>query len=373
MDIIRSLTLMFFASSLPLGANQAAIITTHEIADIEKKIKAHCQLQQRMGWVVGAAFGIIDGDRHYIFTCGLKKQGTKNLIGTKTLFQIGSLSKPFSASLFLRAQQKKKISLGTPISIATRRPVTVGQVLSHTSGYGRFGWNMQIEKGASRQDLLKLLSARSQSIPGKIFDYHNVVFSLVEESLSKALNMSFGKAMEQEIFKPLGMTDATIGIGPFLKKSDRAWPHERAKNGRLIPSKAYSSRYHETVVSSAGINAHITDMFKFLRLQLGLCPSVITPSELSSTHQKIISAKDADRWFRTRFNGDFSCHYGYGWRIVATKNEEIIFHGGWLQGFVSFLGFSPQKKRGIVVLTNSESSFALSTGMDFLEGRFDGS
>ncbi len=334
------------------------------------RLQRHCQQEISKESTIGAAIAVVEnGEIAFIKSFGFLKKNEPLLVNNDTVFQVGSTSKPFSASLFAIALKQKLINLDTPVKLTTRGPqiVKARHILSHTSGFSRNSWNFHIENSnISRSQLLNLFSKKSQEIPGKIFDYHNVAFSLIEELLQNAFGMPFERAMEEKLLKPLDMARTTIGFHKFKQQSNRAWPHERSKNGKFSPSNEYSYRYHNLVASSAGMNASINDMAKFLKLQLGHFPQVINQNDLMLLHSPVCSAPDAVRWFRNRIKRDFSCHYGYGWRILIHGNEKIVFHGGWLKGFASLIAFSSTRNKGIVVLSNTESSFAFSTAIDFL-------
>ena len=83
-------------------------------------------------------------------------------------------------------------------------------------------------------------------------------------------------------------------------------------------------------------------------------------------HEPLILAPDAKAWLREVIKAPFESFYGYGWRVLEKGGERIVFHGGWVGGFCSFIGFLPKDRVGIVVLNNSESPYALKTGMNFL-------
>lgn len=322
--------------------------------------------------LIGAAVAVIDqGEITFIKSFGVRKKGEPGLVDNDTVFQVGSTSKPITASLFAIARKQKLVTFDSPVSIGKTISASTKakHLLSHTSGFGRIGWNWQIEHGKSRNQLIELLAKRTQAQPGQTFDYHNFAYSLVEELLQKSFNLPFKAALERHLLLPLGMTRTTVGFNQFEIQTNRAWPHEFTSKGECVPSTSYSRLYHDTVVSAAGINSSISDMAKFLKLQFGQYPHLAAIGDLEPFYTPVVEAPDAKRWFKNRVQGDFSSHYGYGWRILKRGNDQLVFHGGWLKGFASVLAFSPKSRRGIVVLANSESGFAFSTAIAFFEGR----
>lgn len=336
------------------------------------QLERHIQNEISKGTIVGTAVAVIEnGEVSFIKAYGVCKKGEPARITTDTVFQLGSTSKPFTGSLFAIAAKQNRISLNSPTGIkGVRIDTQARHLLSHTSGFSRVGWNWQIEHGTSRSRLVDLFMKKTQGQPGQVFDYHNVAFSLLEELLQQAFSAPFNQAMKQHLLRPLGMTRTTVGFSEFKTQNNRAWPHEHTPKRQLVPSSTYSFRYHESVASSAGINASINDMAKFLKLQLGQNPTLIESDDLAPFFAPVVVAPDAVRWFKNRVKGDFTCHYGYGWRVLKRGDDQVVFHGGWLKGFTSAIAFSPKARRGIVVLSNAESFFSLHTIIDFFEGKF---
>ena len=66
--------------------------------------------------------------------------------------------------------------------------------------------------------------------------------------------------------------------------------------------------------------------------------------------------------------------YGLGWRILKAKNQpgkDLIFHGGCINGIVSFAGFIPSEDVGIVIMLNQKFKVALESGIEFWGEFFD--
>lgn len=327
---------------------------------------------RKHGHVIGASVAVVEhGKIAFIKSFGYRKKGQSELVELDTVFQWGSLSKPVTASLFAIAQKQNRITWETPVTIdgLTLLDTEARHLLNHTSGFSRAGFNWHIENGKSRAQIIEVLRKKNRAQPGMLFDYHNFAFSLTQELVEKGFGQTFGDALKNYLFIPLGMKSASVSFSAFSKEKNRAWPHELDKKGVAYPSADYSYRYHEVVPGSAGVNSNIKDAASFLMLQLGLQPHVLSASELSVLHAPQIEAKDAEPWFKGLLKDDYSCHYGYGFRILKREKEPLVFHGGWVKGFRSIMMFSPQNQRGIIILSNVENNFGFKTAVEFLEGR----
>jgi beta-lactamase class C len=323
---------------------------------------------------IGSSIAVVDhGEVVFMKSYGVRKKGESAKVDFDTVFQLGSISKPITASLVELANKQNLLSLDTPVRLrdGSLLPKTkVRHILSHTSGYARKGWNWKIEAGWPRDKLLKELSGCEQDELGQRFDYHNVAFSLIEDMLADAFKMPFHDALKRFLLTPLGMTRTTIGFEDFKKQKNRAWPHEQRRRKRKLkwqPCRRYSHAYHASVASAGGVNSSIRDMARFLQFQMGAFPKVATLDDLSKLYTPAVQAPDAKAWFKHELQGNLKSFYGYGWRIIEINGERLVYHGGWLHGFMSFMAFSPKDEIGIVVLNNSESSFGLSTAIHFFK------
>lgn len=336
------------------------------------RLDHHMQSAIKKGSLIGAAVAVVEnGHVAFIKGYGNRKKGQLETVDGDTVFQFGSLSKSITASLFAVGMKQNKLSLDAPvIADGWILPhVHARHVLNHTSGFSRAGFNWQIEQGRPRGVIKAHLKKKHQRPSGASFDYHNFVYSLIEDVIENAYQDSFPKLLTHHVLRPIGMSSATVGYAPFNAVRNRAWPHELDKKGRPLASDSCSYRYHDAVVSSGGINGSIKDASRLLLLQLGHLPSVLSSADLAEFHSPQVLAPDAQGWFKNKFVEDYTTYYGYGFRIVKKQSETLVFHGGWVKGFRSIMMFSPQNKRGIVILSNVENREAFDTAVDFMSGK----
>ena len=103
-------------------------------------------------------------------------------------------------------------------------------------------------------------------------------------------------------------------------------------------------------------------MIEFAKLSFGYRPEIISQKTLESIYRPIIANKDLYKWnVKFPFNKNkIESYYALGWRIFKIKdapNKELIFHGGYLKGIRTFIGFVPSKEITIIILTNQNSTF----------------
>ncbi|MBH1989093.1 MAG: beta-lactamase family protein [Myxococcaceae bacterium] len=316
------------------------------------ELDAHIQNQLRRGQFVGASVAVVEnGEISLVRSYGLIKKGKSNAVNEDTIFQIGSISKPMSATLAALLEQKEQLSIESS---------DARYILSHTTGYSRSGWNKKIESGTGRSSLIEQLSRTTHRAPGIYYDYHNVAFSQIEEMIESATRFPFEYAMKKNLFEPLKMDRTSIGSSNFRNIKNMAWPHVPYRKG-FTPSSNFSHFYHDNVPSAAGVNSTGRDMAEYLKFML-------THKELGKLWEPYVRTAHSDAVFRAFKFRKPKTFYGYGFRRMEDLNDEIlVFHGGWVKGFRSFIAFNPDKKLGIVILANAETSFPYKTAFWFME------
>lgn len=363
--LICILTLLLFSLCPTFAAN-----LSEPIKQLTQQIKRLIKTKK----IPGCAIAIVEQDKIvYMKAFGVRKMAKgkrREPINLDTVFQLGSISKPITATLIAILQKRGTLNIDQPARVHLpwiSSNTTPRHLLSHTSGYIRTGWNNKIEANTPRITLVRDLSAHPQSMPGETFDYHNLAFSLLEDILMHATKSPFENLLQRYLFTPLGMTSTSCGYRPFERNQNKAWPHQITKKGALVPSSTLSQFYHAHVPSAGGMNANIRDMANFLLLQLNGQANLIDEEDLTIFHTPTTATKDALTWFRNEAAGiKVNAWYGLGWRIVDIDDRRIVYHGGWLKGFKNFMAFLPDRKVGIIILHNSEGNFSKNEAIRFL-------
>ncbi len=348
----------------------------HATADVKvavQKLNGRVtSVMQRKG-TPGLAVGVVSGGK-VLFAkgYGVKNLDTKAPITPKTVFQLGSVSKALSGTLVGILVHMGKLNLNTtlknylPHYTFGHEAITLSHVVTHTTGIPRKGFNALIESEKKTRDEIHTQIARTplSEDPG-VYDYHNAVFSLIDPIIERNLGIDFESALKTYLFDPLGMTSSSASHDALLACHDRAFPHKKAKMGH-VACKSYRTGYYE-VKPAGGINSNLEDMLKFLNAQLGYEPSTLNKTTLSLIHTPRTHAKDI--FLRNPINKKRfkASSYGIGWRVLDYKGYKIVFHGGWLKGFINIMAFIPEKDVGIVILQNAETSAPWVITMNFLD------
>jgi beta-lactamase class C len=314
--------------------------------------------------VPGGAYAIVQGDRivklgHY----GVRVVGERATVNPDTVFRLASVSKTFAGVSLVQAQQASQLQLQQPLStyvpeMVLRTPeltksLTLEQVVSHSSGFWAHAFEDLIEANQTPAQIMPRLRELSPVCPlGRCYSYQNVFFGLLGNALERATGQPYDQLLQQRLFRPLGMQSASVGLAPLLASRNKALPHERGGKGwRTVKPKANFYR----VSSAAGVNASARDLALYLQAMLGGRPEVLSGDLLQQLQQPLTRVQGKPRgevWQQFKHT---SLWYGRGWRMVQYNQQRLYYHGGVVDGYRPYIGYSPDAGYGLVLLTNAEA------------------
>lgn len=302
---------------------------------------------------------------------GVRTIGKDDKIDANTVFQLGSISKPIAATLATMLEEKGKLNVEDPViqylpdfTLNNKSDPTtfkVKNVLSHTSGVPRNGFNNLIENFTPYPEILSAIQQIRARTPGQKYDYHNAVYSLIGKITEKVTSLSFAEALRNYLTHPLQMKSTTATYEGLMQNINRASPHTRNGKGALCACEPYSQGYY-AVSPAGGINSSVHDMAIFLKAQMGGHTNVLSRNVITKMHTPIIPTTN---YLGRGRSSDPS--YGLGWRIINYADQKLVYHGGWLKGFTNFLAFMPEQELGIVVLHNGDTKFSSRLAQGFFD------
>lgn len=334
--------------------------------------------------LAGLAFAIVeDGKITVIHPLGQKSVETQKPLTENSVFPIASLSKAFASLLMLKLEEEGKININTPVveilpdfklaSDDATKGFTIAKLFQHRSGLPSFAYDTLVETGWSESEIYNVLDQVTPVTPfDEKFDYQNVFPGLFGWIAEKVTNKTLNELFSQEIFTPLGMASASIGEDGTtssdstirglwqklkIKFSDRVDQHY------LLPSfKSHTIKGGNPAIyrfpTSRGVNASITDMAKWLQFWLngGTTQSgsrLVSEAGLAKLQEKLthVGAPQGGRLFPKGRVTDI--YYGMGWYIHDYGNiKRVLAHMGGMTGTRSLIAYVPEKKIGLVILSN---------------------
>lgn len=351
-------------------------VTSENLVAALRKIEAHIQNNVKNKVIPGCAIAVVHNNKVIFMNgYGVRTVGRPEKIDSDTVFQLGSVSKPIAATLASVLEQKGLINLDDPVrnylpnftlkGLSNPNNVRIKNLLSHTTGVPRHGFNNLIETFEPYPKIIRALQTTPMIAPvGKRYDYHNAMYSLIGEIAETATQKTFPEALSSNLLKPLKMTRTSATLEDLIRTQNRATPHTRMKKGGLRPATPYSSGYY-SVAPAGGINSSARDMATFLKAQMGAFPEIISHRALRRIQTPQIpthNVLNAESGAKSK-----NPSYGLGWRILEFADQKLVYHGGWVKGFTNFVAFLPEEQLGIVVLHNGDTRFSSRTAVKFFE------
>ncbi len=298
---------------------------------------------------VGIVAGLIDEQGRTVVSHGKLGHDDDRELDGKTVFEIGSVSKVFTATLLADAVLRDKVGLDDPVQtllpdsvrVPTRddTAITLYHLATHTSGLIRMPTNFAPADPTNPfadytvEQMYEFLSGTElTAAPGENATYSNYGTGLLGHALALQAGSDYETLVRKRIAGPLKMKETRITLPPKLAKR-LAQGHDAA----LEPAANWDI---PTLAGAGALRSTVDDMLRFLAANLGLTKSPISDA-LQETHLQ-----------REEFGGP-QMHIGLGWLIRQEHDRTIHFHNGGTGGYHSFVGFDKEHKLGVVVLSNS--------------------
>ena len=356
---------IFFSHNLLLFAKIPPDSTAH-LAKVINRYEAFFREIMEDWDIPGAAVAIIKDDKIvYIKGRGIHEVGQHKKVDIHTIFRLASVSKGFASVLTgllvedgILRWDDKVVKYLPEFSLKNKKVtsnLTIRHILSHSSGLPAHTFTNLLEEDIPLSDIyLKLKDVSPIAPAGKVYSYQNVLYSLIGDIIKSATGKGYEELVTERIFLPLGMYDTSLGKESFVKSTNHTMPHIR-QNFEWTTTDVKKAYY--TVSPSAGVNASILDMARWLRAMMGGSPEIISSKVIQQVIKPAVTTPQEKRKYRWR-DRLHDAHYGLGWRIYDYAATKIVYHGGWVEGFRAEIGFIPDEKIGIAVLLNCESMVA---------------
>jgi len=332
-----------------------------EAADLKTKIDRAVQHLITEKKCVGLVVGTVQGDRTNVFGYGRVSLDSDRAPDGETVYEIGSITKTFTALMLADMAEKGLVKLDDPIrlylpadvKVPTRKgkEITLLHLATHTSGLPRVdasgrrrlkailaGNIANPYKSYEAKDLYRFLSTYELTRDiGAGNEYSNLGMGLLGHLLARRANMSYEQLLVKRICDPLGMKSTRITLSAELR-------------GRLATAYVTTSmpavNWDFDVLAGCGaIRSTANDMLRYLSAHLGLLKSPLQAA-MNACHE--VRCKTEDK----------SMDQALGWIIFndADRKTKEIWHNGGTLGYRCYTGFVREAKAGVVVLSNCGSA-----------------
>ncbi len=309
----------------------------------------------------GAAIAVVyDSTIVYVKGFGLKSTAAQDSVDEHTVFRIASLSKCFASFLTGILVEDSVISWNDAVitflpkfelkSKTETRKLTIGHVLSHTTGLPYHAYTNMVEEGSSLDSMLSWLKhINLASEVGQTYSYQNVAYSIIGKVIEAETGKTYEAQMVDRVFNPLNMKTASIDYASIMQNKNIAKPH-KLKKRKWIPATITDTYYN--VAPAGGVNASITDMAKWMVALLGNRQDIISEETLDQLYKPYVKAPSKNRNYG-RLHRLSNSYYGLGWRVLHYPADTLIYHGGYVNGYRSEIAVNPKEKIAVCILANA--------------------
>jgi CubicO group peptidase (beta-lactamase class C family) len=314
----------------------------------ESALQALLKARVDSGRGVGMVVGTVDADgKKAIAAYGNPGPGSLPL-DADSVFEIGSITKVFTAILLADMADRGEVALDDPIAkylpptvrVPERsgRKITLLDLSTQTSGLPRMPDNFKPADPRNPYadytvaQLYEFLSRHElRRDPGELFEYSNLGVGLLGHVLSLRARKSWEALVKDRVLDPLDMDHTAITLTPWMKQH-LVKGHDQ--KGNVV------SNWDIAVLGGAGaLRSTMNDMLKFARANLQ------TRGRLQQVMQRTHAARASA--------GNQYAFIGMNWIIRRLDGQDVIWHNGGTGGYRTWMGFDKQKGLAAVVLTNS--------------------
>jgi len=350
------------AHTIPNSHVRLAALSTDARKDVDyASIDSRLQRLSQQHSMVGLAVGIVENGRiTFLKGYGETEAGSSEPVTPDTIFRWASVSKGVAATMVTKLAEQGKVNLNGPVAsyvpslklpAGAENRATVGDMLSHRLGLYRNAYDNKLEEGQDTKVLRESLSQLNLICPpGTCWSYQNVAYDGASELVERVTQEPYENAIKQNLFDPIGMTEASVSMNGLTGAKSWARPHDAARH----PIKLTDAYYR--VPAAGGVNSNIKDMALWMLAQMGEMPDVLSPQVLNTIHASLVKTPGERGRMRKFLERLGEADYGYGWRSYEYAGHHIVGHRGGVAGYRSLILFDPQKKSGVVALWNSNTS-----------------
>ncbi len=331
-------------------------------AEIRELLAERIDDQKRsVGIVVGV---IAAGERRVVSYGRLTADDPRELDGD-TVYEIGSITKVFTAILLADLAEEGAVKLETPVqrllgpdvSVPTRNgaEITLLHLATHSSGLPRLPSNMRPANAANPYadytvaQLNEFLSSYElERDIGEAVEYSNLGAGLLGHALALSQETDYDTLVSARLLEPLGMADTSITLSSSQQ--------ERLAIGHSVQLRPVANWDLPTLAGAGALRSTVNDMLTFVEANLGLVESPLHAA-MAVTHAPRRDFAPPDM------------RIGLGWVTRRGHGRELHWHNGGTGGYRSFLGFDLESQTGVVVLSNSGDSVD-DLGFHLLDSRY---
>lgn len=355
----------------PAPATAASGVTTAAAYNLEADVTRTMKLFD----VPGIAIAVVkDGKVIAAQGFGVRKLGAPEKVDGKTLFEVASNSKAFTAAALAMLVDEGKLAWDDPVTkhlpdfqmydAYVTHEMTVRDLLTHRSGLGLGAGDLlwwPTTNFSTDEIIHKLRFIAPSTSFRSSYAYDNLLYIVAGKIIAAKSGKTWGETIHERILTPVGMSTTTTSLAENAGNPNVANAHSKI-DGRIAAVKAMPV---PNAVGAVGINTNAEDIARWMNVLLA---GGSLGKDANGTETRLFSAKQAQEMWTAQTpmrvstpnpklagtRANFAA-YGLGFQLRDWQGKLMALHSGALQGFYSKVVLVPEAKLGIAILTNAES------------------
>ena len=293
----------------------------------------------------GIALVVKDGKTVYRKAFGMANLEFDIKMTPENVFQIGSITKQFTAMAIMKLVEQKKINLDDEITQFIKdypthdHKITIEHLLTHTSGIKSYtsikNWiSAKRRLDSTPEEVIDYFKNEPMDFkPGEKQKYSNSGYYLLGYIIEKISGQPYGEFIEKNLLQPLKMSDSSYGsVAKIIKNKVSGY----AKSGDTYINAEYWSI--SQAYAAGGLFSTVDDLYKWY--------AAVTSNQVVSeaSFNQAISP--------TILNNGEQATYGFGWQLGNIKGSPMISHGGNMDGYATWSNFLLDENVFVAVFSN---------------------
>ncbi|MDE0545417.1 serine hydrolase [Microbacterium sp. C7(2022)] len=297
---------------------------------------------------------------------GVLNRGTGVENTVDGVFQIGSITKVWTATLVMQLVDEGIVALDEPVltylpefsleDADAAAAVTVRQLLTHTAGFeGDVFRDTGVGDDALEIFIRGIGDVPQLFTPGEQFSYNNLAFCVLGRLVEVLRGMPYDQALHQYVITPLGLTHAATDAAQAIRFRAALGHLDAGEGGPVVPAPIWAmQRSNSPAGSMLAMTARDLIAFAAMHLRGGVAED--GTRVLSEASVEAMQVREVDLP-RLEMLGDA---WGLGWELMDTNIGTMIGHDGNTIGQASFLRVLPEHGIAVALLTNGGNVYPLS-------------
>lgn len=297
----------------------------------------------------GIVVGVVGPDGRKIVAHGHPRRGDARPLGGDSVFEIGSVTKAFTAILLADMARKGEVALADPVAkhlpagvkLPERngRSITLVDLATHTSGLPFMPDTLLASNGSAAEFYQYLAGYQPRRDIGESWDYSNLGYWLLGQALAFRAGLDYESLLRSRVIEPLKLAGTGLTLSPTMKATF-ATGHDAASEPSPLISKVPP---YSLMPAAGGLFSTVDDLLTLLSVALGN-----EPSPLSAAIETTLTTR--------RPTLQAGNEQALGWTVLGQDSELLFFRDGGTFGYASGVVWDPARKIGVVVLSNQVSS-----------------